>query len=206
RDLGTEARHEAQDVALHTIIHGHDVHGRLTFRLAIAFVPDPGRLGPYGRLTGGNFLGQIEADETRPGLRLLLQGVDVEFAVGGMGDDRVGGALLAQKNGKRAGVDAADGYDAAALQPVVKVAGGAIVGRIGDIGLEGRTDRARAGSGVQVLYILLIGAEIADMRGGEGDDLSGIGGVGQDLLIAGERGIEADFAYRRAGRAEADAF
>ncbi len=40
----------------------------------------------------------------------------------------------------------------------------------------------------------------------EGDDLSGIGRVGQYFLIAGERGVEDDFGLNRAGRAQALAF
>src|SRR3546814_7495643 len=35
------------------------------------------------------------------------------------------------------------------------------------------------------------------MREGEGDDLAGIGRVGQDLLIAAHRGVEADLADPR---------
>ncbi len=41
------------------------------------------------------------------------------------------------------------------------------------------------------------------MGEGEGDDLPGIGRVGQDLLIAGHGGIEANLADRDAGRARA---
>src|ERR1043166_8232565 len=40
------------------------------------------------------------------------------------------------------------------------------------------------------------------MREGEGDDLPGIGRIGQDLLIPGDRGVEADFADCLTGRAE----
>ena len=44
------------------------------------------------------------------------------------------------------------------------------------------------------------------MREGEGDDLAGIGGIGQDFLIAGHGGVEADLAHRLAFGAEAEAF
>ena len=44
------------------------------------------------------------------------------------------------------------------------------------------------------------------MREGEGDELAGIGGIGEDLLVTGHRGIEADFADRVAFGAEAEAF
>jgi uncharacterized protein YqeY len=41
---------------------------------------------------------------------------------------------------------------------------------------------------------------------GEGDDLPGIGRIGQNFFIAGHRGVEADLAHRMAGGAEAEAF
>ena len=40
-----------------------------------------------------------------------------------------------------------------------------------------------------------LAADIADMREGEGDDLPGIGRVGQRLLIAGHAGVEAQLAH-----------
>ena len=67
---------------------------------------------------------------------------------------------------------------------------------------------ARAGRRRQVhrLDVLVVGADIADMREREGDDLPGIGGVGEDFLVAGHGGVEADLADRMAGGAEAEAF
>src|SRR3546814_13073759 len=50
-------------------------------------------------------------------------------------------------------------------------------------------------------HILRVRANIADMGKGEGDDLPRIAGVGQDFLIAGHRGVDADLADPRAGRA-----
>ena len=44
------------------------------------------------------------------------------------------------------------------------------------------------------LDVLGVDADIADMREGEGDDLPGIGRVGQRLLVAGHAGVEADLA------------
>ncbi len=109
-----------------------------------------------------------------------------------MRDNGVGHALLADQRGQRAGVDARQGDDAALLQPLVEVAGGAVVGRVGDIGLEDGADGAGAGDRIEVLDVLVIGADIADMREGEGDDLAGIGRVGEDFLVAGQRRVEAD--------------
>jgi hypothetical protein len=64
--------------------------------------------------------------------------------------------------------------------------------------IVGRPGRSRARPGVTVSMSFGIGADIADMGKGEVDDLTGIGGVGHDLLIAGHRGVEADLAHRLA--------
>src|SRR5262249_22592850 len=82
----------------------------------------------------------------------------------------------------------------------------AVVRRRGD----GRVqhDAARAGRRREIdrFDVLVVGADIADMRECEGDDLSGIGGIGEDLLITRHRGVEADLADRMAGGAEALSF
>ncbi len=40
----------------------------------------------------------------------------------------------------------------------------------------------------------MIGADIADVRIGEADDLPGVAGVGENFLVTGERGVKNDFA------------
>src|SRR5262249_17438278 len=62
---------------------------------------------------------------------------------------------------------------------------------------------ARAHGEIGGLSVLPIGADIADVREGEGDDLSGVGGVGQDLLVAGHGSVEAHLTDGRASGAEA---
>src|SRR5262249_10015837 len=57
----------------------------------------------------------------------------------------------------------------------------------------------------QVFEVFVVGADIADMREGEGDDLAGIGRIREDFLIAGQRRVEDDFRDRRSGGAEAAA-
>ena len=54
--------------------------------------------------------------------------------------------------------------------------------------------------------VFLVRTHNADMGEGEGDDLPRIGRIGQDLLIAGHRGVEADLAHRIGGRPEGMAF
>ena len=59
-------------------------------------------------------------------------------------------------------------------------------------------DDAAQRPGIVRLEILVIGADIADVREGEGDDLGGVGGIGHHLLVAGHRGVEAELADRLA--------
>jgi hypothetical protein len=68
-------------------------------------------------------------------------------------------------------------------------------------------DTPRAGRGGQIdgLDVLVIRADVADVRKRERDDLTRIGGIGEDLLVAGHCGVEADLADSMARRAEADA-
>ena len=73
-------------------------------------------------------------------------------------------------------------------------------------GAQDHAARARRRRHVHRLDVFVVGADIADMREGEGDELAGIGGIGEDLLIAGHRGVEADLADRMALGAEAKAF
>lgn len=44
------------------------------------------------------------------------------------------------------------------------------------------------------LFVVEVGADVADVRVGEADNLAGVTWVGEDFLISGETGIENDFA------------
>jgi hypothetical protein len=44
------------------------------------------------------------------------------------------------------------------------------------------------------LFIVEVSADIADMRIGQTNDLTGVTGVGENFLISGKAGIENDFA------------
>ena len=52
------------------------------------------------------------------------------------------------------------------------------------------------------LDVLGVDADVADVRIGERDDLPGVRRIGEDLLVAGHRGVEHDLADRRAGGAD----
>ena len=54
--------------------------------------------------------------------------------------------------------------------------------------------------------IALAGSVVADLGIGEDDDLAGIGGVGEDFLVAGERGIEDHLSGTLGGRTKTPAF
>ena len=83
--------------------------------------------------------------------------------------------------------------DPARPQPGVQMLRRPPVRRLRDVLLHHQAaGRDRGG-----LEVLDVGADIADMGKGEGDDLAGVGGVGQGLLVAGHAGVEADLAHRR---------
>ena len=108
------------------------------------------------------------------------------------------------RHGERARVHPGDAGDPARAQPEVQPLGGAPVGRGGHVLLHHQAARGDGGR----LLVLGIGADIADMGEGEGDDLPGKGRIGQGFLIAGHAGAEADLAHRRrigCRRAEATA-
>ncbi len=121
-----------------------------------------------------------------------------------MRDHRVRHALFANERGQRAGIEPGKPDDAAAFQPGVEIARGAIVRRGRDRGMQHDTARAGRRREVDGLDIFLVGADIADMGECEGDDLAGIGRIGEDLLVTGHGSIEADFAHGMAGCAEAN--
>ena len=142
---------------------------------------------------------------TRPGhsSASFFERGKIEFATGLVRDHRVRHAVDADQRGERAGIDAGQPDDAASFQPVVEMAGGTIVRRRGDRAVQDDAARARRRRHVDGLDVFFVGADIADMREGEGDDLPGIGRVGEDFLVTRHGGVEADLADRVSGRAEA---
>lgn len=67
-------------------------------------------------------------------------------------------------------------------------------------------DDERFDIGPSGFLVVEIGADVADVRIRQANDLAGIAGVGENFLITGEAGIENDFAAAArdgAGRAAA---
>ena len=195
----------AQDVALDAVVDGDDMEFRLA-QFAIAFAPRPRRFLPGEALAGRDHRHEVHADQPRPGLGLAFERVEIEAAGRLMRDHCIRHAVAADESGKRARIDAGKPDDAAALEPGIEMPRGAVIRRRGD----GRVQDDAAGAGrrreVHRLDVLFVGADIADMRKREGDDLPGIGRIGEDFLIAGHGGIEADLADGVAGRAKTEAF
>src|SRR5262245_23081833 len=107
---------------------------------------------------------------------------------------------------QRPRVDPAEPDDAARLEPLAEMAGGPVIRRLGWRSTDDATSDTRRGGEIRGLDVLLVRSGVTNMWKGEGDDLAGIGGVGQNLLIAGHGGVEADLADGAALGTESPAF
>jgi hypothetical protein len=204
-DMALMAGELAQDVALDAVVDGDDVKFGV-FQFAVAFAPLPRRFIPGEALAARHHRHEIHAEQARPFLRLALERIEIECAGRLVRDHCVGHAVLADQRGERTGVEAGESDDAARFQPGIKMPRGAIVRRLGNGGMQDHASRAGRRRKVHRLDVVLVGADIADVRKGKGDDLPGIGWIGEDLLIAGHRGVETDFADGVTDGAEADTF
>ena len=96
------------------------------------------------------------------------------------GDDAVHDALDAEDPGQGPGVDVLDAGDAVADQVVVQSAGAAEIAASG-----GQvTDHQRLRPGMDGLVVLVVGTIVADEGIGHYHALPGIGGIGQNFLVA----------------------
>ena len=172
----------------------------------VTAVPLPRRLVPSEALSRRHHGHQIHAHQARPFARFPLERVEVELARGLVRDHRVRHALDADAARERAGVDAGKPDDAARLEPLLEMPRRAVVRRLRDRGVEHDAARPRRRRHVHGLDVVLVGADIADMGEREGDDLPGVRGIREDLLVAGHGGVEAHLARRTTGCAEAAAF
>ena len=105
-------------------------------------------------------------------------------------DDGLHGAVVAQVAHERARVDALDGDDAAALEELgQRLRGTEVAGLIAHVAHDEalRVDLAP-------LHVLGVHAVVANLGVGHRDDLAGVGRVADDLLVAGQRGVEHELA------------
>jgi hypothetical protein len=98
---------------------------------------------------------------------------------------------------QRARVNIPDRRNFVAVQVKLRALRGSPVGRnLGKLPDDERFDVWPPG-----LLIFKIGADVADVRIGEADNLSRIAGIGENFLVTGEAGIENDFAAPARDRA-----
>ena len=71
--------------------------------------------------------------------------------------------------------------------------GVAIIGGFSDRCFDHEAAHGGGGCEVCCFAVIIVGANVADMRKGKGHDLARVGGVGQHFLIARHGGVEADF-------------
>src|ERR1700738_1231048 len=177
-----------------------------SWRRMLRLVPSPAGLAPFEPLPRGHHWHEGHADEARPFTRLLLEELQVESSGRRVGDDRVGHALDANEPRERPRVHAAQPDHAACLEPFVEVTRCAIVRRRGYCSAENNPARSRGRGHVDGFDVFLVRPHVADMRECERDDLAGIGGIGENFLITGHGGIEADLPDRMPDGAKAEAF
>jgi len=190
----------AQDIALGAVIHRDNA----VFRRGLA--AKAGGPGPFGfvpaiALPAGHILRQIHAFQPWPAGGFGAKGRDIKLPIHAMAQNAIWRAAIADARGQRAGINAGKPRHAVGNQPSVQMPRGTVIGRLRDILLHDQPARG----GCEGFDIFLIGADIADMGEGEGNDLPGIGRIGQGFLIAGHARVEADLGHRLALGPEAAA-
>ena len=193
----------AEDVRLHSEIIRDDLvlHRRQLFEDLVAFAdfhicavalhdgPLRRELAvriPVERRVRRDLFHKIRPGHRRRALRTGDRGVHIEFAR----DARLHRAARAQVLRERARVHALDAGDFPFREIRVQVAGRAPVAR--DRGEF--LDHEAADVDGAALVVERVHAVVADLRRGHRDDLSAIRGIGEDLLVAGHRGVETRLA------------
>lgn len=109
-------------------------------------------------------------------------------------------APAAERDGQFPRIDSRDTRFAGALQQFGQRFGRTEVG--GGVQLVDHQPVQKQSAGFDILRIAAV---IADFRRGQRHELAGVGGIGEDLLIAGHAGVEHRFPDRVDRRAEAPA-
>jgi hypothetical protein len=124
------------------------------------------------------------------------------FLIDLSGHDATGlGAFFAQNARQLARIDAGDGHEAVLLQIV-----GQSLLQAPALGANRQVTNYQPGGMVAARFeVLVIAADVADVRIGERDNLTAVGGIGQYLLVAGHRRIEHHLAAGTASGADSQA-
>ena len=204
-DFCAKTGDEPQDIALDAVIDGDNVEFRRRL-LVKAFVPNPWLFGPDGTLPRCDVFGEIEIKQAMPRCGAFFSAGISNLPSGSWAITAFGMPFSRMRTVRARVSTPAERNNAARFQPMIQMVGSAIARRRGNVGLEDCANRAGTIGRGQVLDVFLVGADIADMRKGEGNDLAGIGRIGENFLVAGKRGVEADFRFADARRAKALAF
>ena len=198
---------QAQDVALGAEVVGDDaqasaVRTRCLFvRLGAMTVGErPAALFPDIGLLHADFLGQIHAGQAGEGTCCSQGGIDVERRIDiGSGHQTAAlGAALAQQPGEPAGVDADQADLAVFLEKVRQRLLGSPAGDL----LWQRPDDETSDVQRHRFHVFGVGAGVADLGGGERDDLSCVAWVRQNFLVAGHGGVEDHLSGGKPRRTE----
>src|SRR5262249_3964475 len=179
----------SQDVALRAVIDCDDMMSGKPLA-AVAVLAVPHRLVPFVGLSASDFFRQIHSLETRPIEGLGLQGCDIDVTLRIVRNGAARWSVVADAPGQPASIHPRKADQPILFQPNIKRLRGAVVCRRSNRGAQNEPARGR-GCGLNVLPIC---PDIPDMREGESDDLASVGRICQDLLIAGDRGVEANLA------------
>lgn len=201
-DVAMMVNEQAQNILLDAeIVRGNTKLGLIRSSARFAHGLRPRR---NGQLDGAFFpaVGALAGDaagEFLPGHGGQLLGFKDQL-LGGRpisGDDAAQRADIANVADESACIDVPDSRNFVAIQ--IKLGGfrGAPVRR----DLREFAHNERLDVGARSFFVVEIGADIADMRIRQTNDLPGITGVGENFLITGETGIENDFAAAARNRA-----
>ena len=155
--------------------------------------------GQRGKAVGfgaRNGLGQVDAHDG-----LALAYLHQQALVVGVfrGEHRALSAVIANVTHQGAGVNAFNSHNAVFLQELGQALGASPVAG----GVAHVAHHQAAQGGLDALAVALGEAVVANLRIGHGNNLAGIRGVGDDLQIAFQRGVEANlaehFAFGAAG-------
>ena len=164
----------------------------------VGFARSRGAIAPLERRVAGDAAHEVGAFHLRNRARLLDERVRIDLPGR---DDAAHHARRPQHARQRARIDVGDRDDVVTDEVVAERAIGAPVARD-----RRRLAHDEAGDARRLRFgITRRDAVVADERRGHRDDLAGIGGIGQHLLIAGHARVEHDFAAGLAGGAGGDA-
>ena len=193
RHAAADVHQLAEDSPLHAVVHHHHLVLLRLRRTALH------SLFPAIRAAGGHFGGEI-----LPFHAWRAAGPFDQRLRGGAGgvDDPLLRARAAEDAHQPAGVDALDAHDAVALEEIGQRF---LRAPVGGLLAEAARDEARRLRALGLL-VALVDAVVADFADREGDELAGVGRVGEDLLVAGVGGVEDNLAQGLALGTHGEAF